>query len=44
MIIPFTVSLIGDFSDSTNSLPYRYYKPVSLPILFNSTLDESVRH
>jgi len=29
-IIPFTVSLIGDFSDSIASVPYRYYEPVNL--------------
>ena len=26
-IISFTVSLTGDFSDVTNSLPFRYYPP-----------------
>ena len=25
-IIPFTVSLLGDFTDTLNSIPYRYYK------------------
>ncbi|MCP3686032.1 MAG: hypothetical protein GY861_25585 [bacterium] len=25
-IIPFTISFLGDFTDSVNSLPYRYYK------------------
>ncbi len=30
-IIPFTISLTGDFSDAANSVPYRYYKPVSIP-------------
>ncbi len=25
-IVPFTVSLTGDFSDIENSVPYRYYK------------------
>ena len=25
-IVPFTVSLIGDFTDTLNSIPYRYYK------------------
>ena len=25
-IIPFTVSLLGDFTDTMNSIPYRYYK------------------
>ena len=25
-IIPFTVSLLGDFTDTSNSVPYRYYK------------------
>ena len=28
-IIPFMVSLTGDFSDTQNSVPYRYYKPVN---------------
>lgn len=25
-IIPFTVSFLGDFTDSVNSVPFRYYK------------------
>ncbi len=27
-IVPFTVSLLGDFTDIKNSVPYRYYKEV----------------
>ncbi len=29
-IIPLLVSLTGDFADAENSVPYRYYKPVSI--------------
>ena len=27
-IVPFTVSLLGDFTDIKNSVPFRYYKEV----------------
>jgi hypothetical protein len=29
-IVPFSVSLKGDFSDSNNSVSYRYYRPVRI--------------
>jgi len=32
-IVPFTVSLTGDFLDAGNSVPFRYYTPVSFHIL-----------
>jgi hypothetical protein len=27
-IVPFTVSITGDFSDTENSVPFRYYKDI----------------
>ena len=29
-IVPLSVSLLGDFTDTLNSLPFRYYKEVIL--------------
>lgn len=33
-IIPFTVSLTGDFSDVSNSVPYRYYPPTRIYAIY----------
>lgn len=33
-IIPFTVSLLGDFTDCENSVPFRYYKEVSISYIY----------
>jgi hypothetical protein len=29
-IVPFTISLTGDFQDVTNSIPFRYYQPTKI--------------
>jgi len=29
-IVPFTVSLTGDFSDVSNSVPFRFYPPTRI--------------
>jgi hypothetical protein len=31
-IVPLTVSLLGDFTDIKNSVPFRYYKEVRFPL------------
>jgi len=33
-IIPFTVSFLGDFTDTVNSMPYRYYKSPKVDWIF----------
>jgi hypothetical protein len=33
-IVPFTVSLTGDFLDSKNSVPYRYYYPTRVHAIY----------
>ena len=33
-IVPLTISLLGDFSDTTDSEPYRYYKPTKVKAIY----------
>jgi hypothetical protein len=33
-IVPFTVSLVGDFSDIENSVPFRYYKDPKIHAIY----------
>ena len=37
-IVPLTVSLLGDFTDIKNSVPFRYYKEVTKNLLFSPSL------